>query len=114
MNPNDEDARKVFDEYKCKGVPHLLFVDEKGDEVDRIIGYLPPSEYLARIQDIRNNKHTLDDYISQYENGQADAELIAGIAMKYVTLIIPRSFIQSSLRITRNQPQSIINGVHFF
>ena len=83
MNPNDEDARKVFDEYKCKGVPHLLFVDEKGDEVDRIIGYLPPSEYLARIQDIRNNKHTLDDYISQYENGQADAELIAGIAMKY-------------------------------
>ena len=83
MDANKEEARKVFDEYKCKGVPHLLFVDKKGNEVDRIIGYLPPSEYLARIQDIRNNKHTLIDYLAQYENGNANAELIAGIAMKY-------------------------------
>ena len=83
MNANDEDAHKIFDEYNCKGVPHLLFVDNKGNEVDRIIGYLPPSEYLARIQDIRNNKHTLDDYLTQYESGKANADLIAGIAMKY-------------------------------
>ena len=55
MDANDEDAHKVFDEYICKGVPHLLFVDNKGNEVDRIIGYLSPSEYLARIQYIRNN-----------------------------------------------------------
>ena len=83
MDANKEEARKVFDEYKCKGVPHLLFVDNKGNEVDRIIGYLPPSEYLSRIQDIRNNKYTLNDYLAQYENGNANAELIAGIAMKY-------------------------------
>ncbi len=83
MNANEEDPRKLFDEYNCKGVPHLLFVDGKGNEVDRIIGYLPPSEYLARIQDIINNKHTLDDYLSQYKNGKANAEIIAGIALKY-------------------------------
>ena len=83
MNANDEDAHKIFDEYNCKGVPHLLFVDNKGNEVDRIIGYLPPSEYLVRIQDIRNNKHTLDDYLTQYENGKANADVIAEIAMKY-------------------------------
>ena len=83
MDANDEEARKIFDDYNCKGVPHLLFVDDKGNEVDRIIGYLPPSEYLARIQDIRNNKYTLDDFLAQYEKGDADAEIIAGIAMKY-------------------------------
>ena len=83
MDANDEEARKIFDDYNCKGVPHLLIVDDKGNEVDRIIGYLPPSEYLARIQDIRNNKYTLNDYLAQYENGNANAELIAGIAMKY-------------------------------
>ena len=83
MDANDDEARKVFDDYNCKGVPHLLFVDDKGNEVDRIIGYLPPSEYLVRIQDIRNNKHTLDDYAIQYKEGKADAEIIAGIAMKY-------------------------------
>jgi len=83
MDANDEEARKIFDDYNCKGVPHLLFVDDKGNEVDRIIGYLPPSEYLARIQDIRNNKYTLDDFLAQYKKGDADAEIIAGIAMKY-------------------------------
>ena len=83
MDANDDEARKIFDDYNCKGVPHLLFVDDKGNEVDRIIGYLPPSEYLARIQDIRNNKYTLDDFLAQYEKEDADAEIIAGIAMKY-------------------------------
>jgi len=83
MDANNEEARKIFDEYHCKGVPHLLFVDNKGNEVDRIIGYLPPAEYLSRIQDIINNKNTLNDYITQYENGEANANLIAGIAMKY-------------------------------
>ena len=38
---------------------------------------------MIRIQNIRNNKHTLSDYLSQYENGVVNAELIAGIAMKY-------------------------------
>ena len=51
--------------------------------MDRIIGYLPPGEYLSRIQDIRENKHTLDDYLTHYKNGEVNAELIAGIAMKY-------------------------------
>ncbi len=83
MDANDDEARKVFDEYNCNGVPHLLFVDQEGNEVDRIIGFLPPGEYLARIQNIRNNKHTLSDYLNQYENGTANAEMIAGIAMKY-------------------------------
>ena len=83
LNANDEESRKIFDEYNCKGVPHLLFVDEHGNEVDRIIGYIPPSEYLPRIKDIKNNKHTLNDYLVQYEKGQGDAEIIAGIAMKY-------------------------------
>ena len=76
MDAKDEDAHKVFDEYNCKGVPHLLFVDNKGNEVDRIIGYLPPSEYLMRIQNIRNNKHTLNDYLTQYENEKVNFGMI--------------------------------------
>ena len=57
MNANDKDARKLFDEYNCYGVPHLLFIDKDGKEVDRIIGYLPPSEYLLRIKDISNDNN---------------------------------------------------------
>ena len=83
MDANQEEARKVFAEYNCNGVPHLLFVDQEGNEVDRIIGFLPPGEYLARIQDIRENKHTLDDYLTRYKNGEVTSDIIAGIAMKF-------------------------------
>ena len=83
LDANDETGNKYFKDYNCEGVPHLLFVDQKGEEVDRIIGYLPPGEYLSRIQDILENKHTLDDYLTHYKNGEVNAELIAGIAMKY-------------------------------
>jgi tetratricopeptide (TPR) repeat protein len=83
MNANDQYAREIFDEYNCQGVPHLLFVDKNGKEVDRIIGYLPPSEYLLRIKDIKNNKHTLNDYLTQYNDGLNNADLIAEIASKY-------------------------------
>ena len=83
MNANDKEARVLFDHYNCKGVPHLLFIDKNGNEVDRIIGYMPPAEYLIRVKDITNNKYTLSDYLTQYNSGVSNTELIAEIAMKY-------------------------------
>ncbi len=83
MNANEKYARTLFDQYNCSGVPHLLFIDKNGEEVDRIIGYLPPSEYLLRIKDIKNDKYTLNDYLSKFDSGQSNSDLIAGIATKY-------------------------------
>ena len=70
LDANDETGNKYFKDYNCEGVPHLLFVDQEGNEVDRIIGFLPPGEYLARIQDIRNNKHTLSDTLANIKMGR--------------------------------------------
>jgi len=51
--------------------------------VDRIIGFIPPSEYLLRIKDIAENRNTLHDYMTRYEEGEKSADIIASIAMKY-------------------------------
>ena len=51
--------------------------------MDRIIGFLPPTEYLLRIEDIAKKRNTLDDYLDRYENGNVSADIIAGIALKY-------------------------------
>ena len=82
-NANEEIGNKYFKEYKCQGVPHLLFLDSMGNEVDRIIGFLPPTEYLLRIKDIAQKRNTLNDYLLRYEKGEKNAEVIAAIAMKY-------------------------------
>jgi tetratricopeptide (TPR) repeat protein len=51
--------------------------------VDRIIGFLPPTEYLLRLNDIINKRNTLDDYLARFEKGELNSDLIAAIATKY-------------------------------
>ena len=82
-NANEEIGNQYFKQYNCQSVPHLLFVDSEGREVDRIIGFLPPTEYLLRIEDIALKRNTLSDYLLQYKNGTENAAIIAGIALKY-------------------------------
>ena len=51
--------------------------------MDRIIGFLPPTEYLLRLNDIINKRNTLDDYLTRFEEGEINSDLIAAIAAKY-------------------------------
>ena len=53
-NASEELGYNYFKQYKCQGVPHLVFLDSEGIEVDRIIGFLPPTEYLLRIKEWRD------------------------------------------------------------
>ena len=82
-NANDEIGNQLYKEYNCQFVPHLLFVDSEGNEVDRIIGFLPPTEYLLRLNDIINKRNTLDDYLARYNRGNLNSDIIAAIATKY-------------------------------
>ena len=82
-NANEEIGNQYYKQYNCQGVPHLLFVDSEGNEVDRIIGFMPPTEYLLRIEDIAKKRNTLSDYLARYNKGEENADIIAGIAMKY-------------------------------
>ena len=82
-NANEEIGNQYFKQYNCQGVPHILFVDSEGNEVDRIIGFSPPTEYLQRIEDIAQKRNTLNDYLTRYRKGEVNADIIAGIAMKY-------------------------------
>ncbi len=82
-NANEDVGYEYFKKYRCQGVPHLVFLNNMGDEVDRIIGFLPPAEFLIRIKDIAEKRNTLNDFLARYEGGEKNSEIIAAIAMKY-------------------------------
>jgi len=82
-NANEEIGSQYFKEYQGQFVPTLLFIDSAGNEVDRIIGFMPPSEYLLRINDIAKKRNTLSDYLARYNKGEVSVDIISGIAMKY-------------------------------
>src|SRR5207249_4911172 len=42
-----------------EGYPTVLFLDTKGEEVDRIVGYLPPERFAKDVARIRSDDGTL-------------------------------------------------------
>ena len=83
MNANDVIGNELFKKYNCKGVPHLLFIESNGNEIDRMIGYHDPRDYLKKIKNITQGKNTLTDYLNQYNGGNSSIEIIAYLAEKY-------------------------------
>jgi len=59
-----------------------VFVDEDGNEVDRIVGYMPPAEYLAEMTRIRNGINTVPDLVKQLQNDPENADLLVNLAGK--------------------------------
>lgn len=59
-----------------------MFVDEDGNEVDRIVGYMPPLEYLAEMTRIRNGINTIPALITQLKEDPDNADLLVNLAGK--------------------------------
>jgi Thioredoxin-related protein len=43
-------AEKVAVKYKVEGTPTILFLDSKGKEVNRLVGYIEPAEFAKEMQ----------------------------------------------------------------
>ena len=83
INANDSLGGALFQEYGCSGVPHLVFIDKEQKEIDRIIGYQPPEEYLLNIKDIASNKNTFKELSNKFEQGDYSVETLELLAKKY-------------------------------
>jgi len=68
--------------YNIRYIPAFVFVDEEGNEVDRIVGYLPPDEYLAEMTRIRNGIDTYPHLLSQWDERPEDPEVLFKLATK--------------------------------
>lgn len=49
----EREGRKLAARYGVDSYPTIVFTDGDGDEVDRILGYLPPTQFAAQAQRIR-------------------------------------------------------------
>jgi len=69
-------------EYKISGLPTCVLTDNKGQEIDRIIGYMETDEFLQKIVDYQNGIGTLDDLLKKAE-ANPERSLFLEIAEKY-------------------------------
>ncbi|UCD65122.1 MAG: tetratricopeptide repeat protein [Candidatus Zixiibacteriota bacterium] len=68
--------------FHVSGYPTLVMTDKDGQEIDRIVGYLDPEEFIQTLVDYQNGIGTLDDLLSRADTS-LDRELFYEIANKY-------------------------------
>ena len=73
----------MYTRYQCKGVPSLVFINKDGQEIDRIVGFREPSDYLNSIKKISSNIETFFSLRNQYFSGKHSIELLSMLANKY-------------------------------
>ena len=85
------DGPKQKKKYRVRGYPTILFLDSQGAEIDRIVGYRPPEEFLSELNRIKNGENTIYEIISRYEQNKHHYPTQISLAEKFVTLNLPDS-----------------------
>ena len=49
----EKEGAELASQFEVDSYPTLIFLDSQGNEMDRILGYLPPDGFLRRVQRIR-------------------------------------------------------------
>ena len=68
--------------FGISGYPTIVLLDRKGQEIDRIVGYEPPAEFLNSVQMYLEGKETLADYLQRAEQSPDSVGLQFALAEK--------------------------------
>ncbi len=79
---NAEQDTLAAEEYHVMAYPMLVMINPDGTEVDRIVGYLPPDEFLETLDNYQQGIGTLADLLKQAESSE-DRGMYFEIADKY-------------------------------
>ena len=78
----DTVGQKLFKKYNGYSIPLLMFIDSSGDEIERVVGYKNPDEFIDIINNVLTNTNTFSALFSEYNNGSIDPNLIDQLSFK--------------------------------
>ena len=82
---------KHKEKYRVQGYPTIIILDNSGNELDRIVGYLPPEDFLKELNRIKNGTNTLSDLQLKYLKNSDDITIQIDLAKKYIDLNVKDS-----------------------
>ena len=79
------------EKYRVRGYPTIIVLDNSGNELDRIVGYLPPDNFLKELNRIKNGTNTLPDLQLKFSENSNDIAIQLDLAKKYIDLNVKDS-----------------------
>ena len=77
--------------YRVRGYPTILLLDTDGNEIDRIVGYRPPDEFLNELNRIKSRDNTISDLKDRHEQDPDHYPTQIALAKKYILVNLPDS-----------------------
>ena len=74
---------KIAKNYNVRGFPTIILANQKGDEIDRIVGYLGPNMFLKQLERIRSGKNTLPRLLMDFQLNPEKFSTMFSLAKKY-------------------------------
>jgi thioredoxin-related protein len=71
--------------YAISGFPTIVITKPDGEEIDRIWGYLGPTDFYNQVQLYLQGKETLDDYLSRLEDEPENLDYLSMIGEKFAS-----------------------------
>jgi thioredoxin-related protein len=68
------EGKELAERYNIKGYPTIVFVDPDGNEIDRIVGFFKPAEFLRIMKDYNSGINTYGYLKNKLEINPDDAE----------------------------------------
>ncbi|MEE9553246.1 MAG: thioredoxin domain-containing protein [candidate division Zixibacteria bacterium] len=82
---NAEVDTNLARDFGISGYPTIVITKSNGEEIDRIWGYLPPTDFYNQVQLYLQGKETLIDYLSRLDDDPDNQEYISIVAEKYTS-----------------------------
>jgi thioredoxin-like negative regulator of GroEL len=82
---NAEVDTSLARQFAISGYPTIVLTKPDGTEIDRIWGYLGPTDFYNQVQLYLQGKETLDDYLTRLEDEPENPEYLMTIAEKYAS-----------------------------
>ena len=72
----------LLDTYNGQAIPLLIFLNNKKEEIDRILGFYPATEYLSMIKDIYYGKDTYLSLKKKFKQEEVNSLVLSKLAIK--------------------------------
>jgi tetratricopeptide (TPR) repeat protein len=69
--------------YGVAGFPTMVITKPNGMEIDRLVGYYPPAEFIPALVDLLSNRNTLDALLSKTVQYPDSLQLVFDVAQNY-------------------------------
>lgn len=83
MDAEKEGGPALKEKYRIPGYPTMVFLNGNEEEIDRIVGYRPPDQFLVELQRIQSGRNTFLSLRDSVEKKPDHAGAIVLLAEKY-------------------------------